>query len=176
MRLAALLVAVTLSACGTTTPEPSASASIQWDSTAASEARAVVERGVRAFESMDVEGVKSVIADRWATPSFETDMENKPVRMATYADGIKYAEDIFAAVKKMGASLKVDVKDMTCRGTSTLQYCVMDHDVIATMADGKPAVQPQRATIVLGKGQAGWKWLHWHSSAGPAASAPAAVK
>lgn len=169
--LTPLLAAIVAACASNTTPAPNASATIQWDSTAAEEARAVVEQGVRAFESLDVEGVKSVMAETWMTPSYDTDMENKPVRMATSADGVKYAEDTFAAVKKMGATLKVNPKSIVCRGTSALVFCVMDHEITAKMSDGSSAAQQQQATFVLGKGAAGWKWLHFHSS--PAAPAPA---
>lgn len=176
-RMAAVLTALTIAACGTqNTPPPDTAATAQWDSATAGEVRAAVQRGVDAFAQMNVEGVKSVLSQDWASASFETDMENKPVRMATRADAIKYAEDIFAEVKKMSATLKVDTKQLDCRGTSTLAYCVMDHEVTATMADGKTMVQPQRATIVLAKDADGWKWVHWHSSPGPAASASAGGK
>lgn len=170
-----LLAAAIVSACGAnTTPAPSASATIQWDSAAASEARSSVERAVRAFESLNVDGVTAELAQTWATASYDTDMASKPVRMASYADGVKYVEDTFAEVKKIGATLKIEPKNLTCRGTSALVFCVMDHEVTATMSDGKSAVEQHQATIVLGKGEAGWKWLHFHSSAGAAASAPAA--
>jgi len=160
-----LLLASVVAGCSSnTTPTPSAGATIQWDSSAANEARASVERGVRAFEAMNSEGVKAELAETWVTPSYDTDMENKPLRMATYADGVKYVEDTFAAVKKMGATLKIKPKNIACRGTSTLAFCVMDHEITATLPDGKGSVQQQQATIVLGKGAAGWKWLHFHSS------------
>jgi ketosteroid isomerase-like protein len=170
-RIATLFLAATLAACGAkTTPAPDTPATVQWDSATAGEVRGVVERGVNSFMQMDVEGVKSVLSQDWASASYETDFENKPIRMATRDDGIKYAEDIFAEAKKMGATLKVDIKNIDCRGTSTLGYCVMDHDVTATVPKGPPMVQPGRATIVLAKGTDGWKWVHWHSSPGPAAS------
>jgi len=170
-RIATLFLAATLAACGAkTTPPSDAPATVQWDSATAGEVRGVVERGVNAFMQMDTEGVKSVLSQDWASASFETDMENKPLRMATRDDAAKYAEDTFAEVKKMGATLKIDTKQLDCRGTSTLAYCVLDHEVTATPATGKPVVQPGRATIVLAKGADGWKWVHWHSSPGPAAS------
>jgi ketosteroid isomerase-like protein len=169
-----LLLAATLAACvSKTTPEPNDVSSTQWDITAAAEARAVVEQGVRAFESSDLEGVKAVLAESWTTPAYDTDFENKPLRMATQADVIKYAEDTFAEVKKMGATLKIAVKDIACRATSTLAFCVIDHEVTATMANGQSAVQPQQATFVLAKAPAGWKWVHFHSSPGRTPAAPA---
>lgn len=172
--IATVLLAATLAACvSKTTPEPSAAAGIQWDSTAAAEAQAVVEQGIRAFESSDVEGVKAVLSDDWTTPAYDTDFENKALGMATRADAIKYAEDSFAQVKQMGATLKIAVKNIACRATSTLAFCVIDHEVTAAMANGQSAVQPQQATFVLAKGSAGWKWVHFHSSPGrtPAAAA-----
>ncbi len=173
-RIATLILAATLVACATKpTPTPDAAATVQWDSATAGAVRAEVERGVNAFMQLDVEGVKAVLSQDWASASYETDFENKPLRMATRTDAIKYAEDIFAEVKKMNATLKVDIKNNDCRGTSTLAYCVLDHEVTAIVANGKPLVQPGRATVVLAKGADGWKWVHWHSSPGPAAMASA---
>ena len=170
-RISTLLLAVTTSACGTTrTPAPDAPATVQWDSTTAGEVRSVVERGVNSMAQMDIEGVKSVLSDDWTFASFDTDMETKPLRLATRDDVIKYAEDVSAEVKKLNATFEIDAKSLECRGTSTLAYCVLDHEVTATMPQSKPMVQPQRATFVLAKGAAGWKWVHFHSSPGPAAS------
>ena len=174
-RIATLLLAATLAACGTeTTPAPDASETVQWDTATAGQVRSVIESGVDAFMALDVEGVKAVLSSDWASASYETDLENKPLRMATRDDAVKYAEDTFAEVKKLNATLKIDKKNLDCRGTSTVAYCVLDHEVTATLPKGDPIVQPGRATIVLAKGADGWKWVHWHSSPGPAASAAAA--
>ena len=169
--IATMVLAATLAACGSkTTPAPDIPATVQWDSTTAGEVRGVVERGVNSIAQLDPEGVKAVLSQDWTFASFDTDMENKPVRLATRDDAIKFAEGVIADVKKLNATLKIDMKNLECRGTSTLAYCVLDHDVTATMPRGKPMTQPQRATFVLAKGADGWKWVHFHSSAGPAAS------
>lgn len=170
-RVSMLILAATVVACtAKTTPAPDAPATVQWDSATAGEVRSVVERGINAFAQLDVEGVKAVMSDDWTFNSFDTDMENKPLRLATRNDVIKYSEAVFADVKKLNATLKIDAKSLECRGTSTLAYCVLDHEVTATVPQGKPMVQPQRATFVLAKGVDGWKWVHFHSSAGPAAT------
>jgi ketosteroid isomerase-like protein len=172
MRIATLLAMATVAACtAQNTPQPSASATVQWDSATAGEVRSVVQQGVDAFSRLDLEGVKAVLSQDWTSASFETDFENKPLRLATREDAVKYAEDTFGQVKQMGATLKIDLKNMDCRGTSTLGYCEFDTDVVATMPKGAPMVQPGRATVVVAKGADGWKWVHWHSSPGPAAAA-----
>lgn len=169
--------AAALSACAAqNTPAPSASASVQWDTVAASEVRSVVQQGVDAFARLDLEGIKSVLSQDWTTASFEIDFENKPLRLATRDDAIKYAEDIFGQVKQMGATLKIDLTNMDCRATATLGYCEFVTAVIATPPKGAPMTQPGRATVVAAKGADGWKWVHWHSSPGAASAAAPAGK
>lgn len=170
--LPALLIAV-LPACTQPSRATSDSATaVLWDSTAASEARAAAQKGVDAFVAADIEGVKSVFAPDGFITSYDIDLENRPLRLPTRDDAVKYAEDTFAELKKMNATLRGDVKGMDCRGTSVLAYCALDFDLAATLADGKTMSQPSRATIVLAKGAEGWKWVHWHTSI---ASAPPAT-
>jgi ketosteroid isomerase-like protein len=172
-KITALLPAAILLACGTSQEStPDTQMSVPWDSAAASEARAAVERGAKAFEMMDVEGVRGVLAADGFSTSYDLDVENKPLRLATRDDAVKYAEDMFAEVKKMNATIKVTIKSLDCRATSHLGYCVLEHAFDATMPDGKTMSQQQQATIVLTKGADGWKWAHWHTSS---ASAPPAA-
>jgi len=82
--------------------------------------------------------------------AFEMDLEGRPVRLGSRDDAVRYAEEIFAQVKKMGAN-------------STLAYCTVEFDFKATMADGSTLVQPSRNSVVLRQGDDGWKWTHWHA-------------
>ncbi len=130
--------------------------------TAPPEVLAQDERTMGAFASMDLEGVKAGLAEN--VVAFEMDLEGKPVRLGSRDDAVRYAEAMFAQVKKMGASLKLDIHSCDCRAKSTLAYCTVEFDFKATMADGSTMLQPSRNSIVLRKGDDGWKWMHWHSS------------
>ena len=124
--------------------------------------RAQVEATMGAFASMDLEGFKAGLAED--VVAFEMDLEGKPVRLGSRDDAVRYAEEMFAQVKKMGASMKLDVHSTDCRANSTLAYCTVEFDFTATMADGSTMLQPSRNSVVLQKGDDGWKWTHWHSS------------
>jgi ketosteroid isomerase-like protein len=143
-------------------PEPQMPSTVQWNDAATQEVRAQVEKTLGAFASMDVEGVKAVLAEE--VVAFDINLDSKPVRMGSRADAGRYAEGIFAQAKKMGASLKLDIHSSNCRATSTLAYCTEEFDFKATMPDGSTMSQPSRASIVLRKGDDGWKWTHWHTS------------
>lgn len=170
-----LLLAVAASGCTGTAQAPSAPAAAVFDDAAAAEARAAVQKGVAAFASQDLAAVKAELAQDGTVATFELDLDNKPVRLATRDEALKYAEDMFAQLGKMKATLAVDVRSLECRATATIAYCAMEHDFKASMPDGGSISQPSRATIVLRKGGDGWKWTHWHTSlaAAPAAPAPA---
>lgn len=166
MRLrATVLIAVLAAACTQSQPKTDTAAMmVQWDSTAADEARAVVQKGFDAVAAMDLEGVKSILAQDVFLPTFDLDLENKPVRMATRDEATKYVEDTFAEVRKMNATVKVATKGIDCRATATFGVCTSEYDFSAAMADGKMMTQPSRITIALAKEADGWKWIHWHSS------------
>ena len=141
------------------------------------EVRAQVERTMGAFASMDLEVFKAGLAED--VVAFEMDLEGKPVRLGSRDDAVRYAEEMFAQLKKLGASLKLDIHSSDCRATSTLAYCTVEFDFKATMPDGSTISQPSRNTVVLRKGDDGWKWTHWHSSLAappPAPSAPASAR
>ena len=71
---------------------------------------------------------------------------------------------MFAELKKMGASLKLDIHSRKCHAAATTAYCTAEFELKATMADGGTMSQPSRNSVVLRKTDGGWKWLHWHSS------------
>ena len=125
-------------------------------------ARTQVEGTMNAFVSMDIERFKAGLADD--VVSFEMDLENKPVRFGSRNEVVRWAEATFAELKKMGASLKLDIHSSNCRATSTLAYCTVEFDLKATMTDGSTMSQPSRNSVVLRNGEDGWKWAHWHSS------------
>lgn len=157
-------VTVLVSALGAIgcTPAPQAPATAQWSETAALEVRTQVEGTMGAFVAMDVERFKAGLTED--VVSFEMDLENEPVRFGSRDDVIRWAEATFAEVKKMGASLKLDTHSSDCRATQTLAYCTVEFDFMAEMADGNTMSQPSRNSIVLRRGDDGWKWTHWHSS------------
>ncbi|HJU72152.1 MAG TPA: nuclear transport factor 2 family protein [Gemmatimonadaceae bacterium] len=171
-RILILICGATLGACTANTASESNTAAVQWDSAGANEARAAVERGVNAFSNMDIEGLRSVLATEGFTTSYDLDLENKPLRLATRDEAIKYAETTFAEVKKLNITPKIVIKNLDCRAASGLSYCVLEHDFVATMPDGKAMTQSYQATFALTKEADGWKWMHFHTS--PAAAAPAA--
>ena len=166
------LIVLVLGACGCTlAPPPTA----QWNDIAMQEVRTQVEGTMNAFVSMDVERFKAGLAED--VVSFEMDLESKPVRFGSRDEVVRWAEATFAELKKMGASLKLDIHSSNCRATSTLAYCTVEFDFKATMTDGSTMSQPSRNSVVLRKGEDGWKWAHWHSSlavplAPPASPAP----
>ncbi|MBI5745801.1 MAG: nuclear transport factor 2 family protein [Nitrospirae bacterium] len=144
------------------TPAPQAPTKVQWNDAVAQEVRTQVEGTMGAFVAMDVERFKAGLTED--VVSFEMDMENKPVRFGSRDEVVRWVEATFAEVKKMGASLKLDIHSSSCRATQTLAYCTVEFDFIAKMADGNTMSQPSRNSVVLHKGDDGWKWTHWHSS------------
>ena len=158
-----ILLAAVLTACdGKPTPTLLTSTIAEWDDGATQEVRAQVRRTMDAFASADLDGFKSGLAED--VVAFEMDLEGKPVRLGSREDVVRYAEATFAELKKMGASLTLDIHSSECNATSTLAYCTVEFDATATMGDGSTLSQPSRNSVVLRKGDAGWKWAHWHSS------------
>jgi hypothetical protein len=156
------------------TPMADSQDGVMWDSTAARDAKAAVDAMVNAFVTMDLEGVKSRLAQDGYVTSFELDLEGKPTRMATRDDAVKYTEDVIAEVKKLNATLSATVKSSDCRATAGVAYCAIDHDFSATMPDGQVVSQPSRASIALVKEGGTWKWAHWHTSLSAVPAAPGA--
>ena len=156
-----VLLATVLTAC-TGKPMPGTSAITEWKEDAAQEVRAQVQRTMAAFASGDLEGFKSGLADD--VVAFEMDLESKPVRLGSREDVVHFAEATFAELKKMGATLKLDIHSSDCHATATLAYCTVEFDAKATMGDGSAMSQPSRNSVVLRKGETGWQWAHWHSS------------
>ena len=166
MRL--LIVGALFAVLGCTPSPPPPPSTTQWDEAAAREVRTQVETTMGAFAAMDVERFKAGLAED--VVAFEMDLENKPVRFASRQEVMAWAEGTFAEVKKMGASLKLEFHSSNCRATLTLAYCTVEFDFIATMPDGNAMTQPSRNSVVVRKGDDGWRWTHWHSSL---ATAPA---
>lgn len=106
---------------------------------------------------MDLEHFKAGLTEN--VVAFEMDLESKPVRLGSRDEVVRYAEEMFAQVKKMGASMKLDI-----HATSTRAYGTVEFDFTATMADGSTMSQPSRNSVVLRKDADGWRWTHWHSS------------
>jgi len=173
-RHATVLIAVLAAACTQPQPATEAAGVVQWDSTAANEARASVQKAFDGLAAMDVNAVTSVVADPFL-PTFDVDLENKPVRMATRDEAVNYVTGIIGEVKKMNATMKLTAKGIECRSTATFGVCTIEYDFAATMPDGKTMSQPSRMTVALAKGADGWKWIHWHSSLSSVAP-PAAAK
>lgn len=96
--------------------------------------------------------------------AFEMDMESKPVRLGSRAEVLRWAEEMFVELKKMGASVKLDIHSRDCHVTSQMAYCTVEFDFKVTMPDGSTMSQASRNSVVLRRGDDGWKWVHWHSS------------
>jgi ketosteroid isomerase-like protein len=157
-RRLSLVVLVLGAWCCTPPPPPTA----QWDDVAAEEVRTLVEGTMNAFASMDVERFKAGLTED--VVAFEMDLENNPIRLGSREEVARWAEATVADLKKIGAILDLDIHSSNCRATSTLAYCTVEFDFNATMADGSTMSQPSRNSVLLRKGQDGWKWTHWHSS------------
>lgn len=165
-----ILLATMLAGCATKQMTTTA----QWDEAAAQEARAEVEKAVRLITAMDLEGLKAEITQDGFVTIYDLDLEGKPVRMGTRDEGIQYLKTIFDEMKKMGATLDMGVPSIQCHATSTIAYCVMEYDFSAMMPDGQKMTQPSRTSLVLRKGEDGWKWAHWHTSLSTVPTPPAA--
>ena len=169
-----LLVGTMLVGCaGEPMPAPQMATTAQWDDAAAREVRAEFERMATLWEAMDLEGLKALLATDGFVTSYDLDLDNKPLRMASRDDAVRYAEEMFAQLKKMGGSLKVEIHSIECRATSTVGYCSMDDDFVATMPDGTKVTQPSRVTGTFRKGDDGWKWTQWHTSLAQLPASPA---
>lgn len=132
------------------------------DDTAAREARTQVERTMNAFASADLAAFKAGLAED--VVSFEMDLEGKPVRLGSRNDAERFAQEVFAEMRKMGATMKLDFHSNDCHASSTMVWCIVEFDFQARMPDGSIMSQPSRNTIILRKGKDGWAWTHWHSS------------
>lgn len=138
---------------------------------ATEEVSAHVTETMNAFAAMDLDGLEAGLAAD--VVAFEMDLEGKPVRLGSRADVMRYAAEMFTELKKMGATLKLDFHSSSCRAASTLAYCTVEFDFNAAMPDGSTLSQPSRNSVVLRKGDDGWKWAHWHSSVASVPAPPA---
>lgn len=157
-----ILLATVLGVCTGEPTQAQTPTAAPWNDAATQQVRAQVERTMGAFASLDLEGFKAGLADD--VVAFEMDLDSKPVRLGSRQEAVRYAEEMFARLKKMGAKLKLDIHSTGCRAASTLAYCTVEFDFKAAMADGSTMSQPSRNSVVLRKGGDGWKWTHWHSS------------
>jgi ketosteroid isomerase-like protein len=169
IRIITLLTLLTLCACAQAKQETPST--VQWDEAATQEVRAQVDKAMAAFAAMDSAGFTEGLAED--VVAYEFDFENKPVRLASRTDAGRFAGEIFAQVKKAGGTLGLDVRSNECRATSTAAYCTVEFDLKVTLPDGKTMAQPSRNTIVVRKGEDGWKWTHWHSSLAALPAPPA---
>jgi ketosteroid isomerase-like protein len=129
--------------------------------------RAQVRKTMDAFAAMDAATFKAGLAS--GVTAYEADLENKPVRLGSRDEAVKFAEAVFAQMKSMGGRMSIDYRATDCNAAGTLAWCTVDFDFKAAMGDGSTMVQPTRNTIVLQKERGAWKWVHWHSSAATAA-------
>src|SRR5262249_52275492 len=135
------------------------------------EARGAVEQTIAAYSKGDTAALGRALADDAWLPTFEIDLDGKPVRLATRADGVRYNNDVLAALQGMKATIKVELKSIEWRAAAGLAVCAIEHEPQVTTTDGKTMTQPSRATVVLRKGTDGWRWMHWHTSLSVAAAA-----
>lgn len=161
-------LAASIVACA---PAPPAPTTVQWDTATAREVRAQVEKTMTAFAAMDLETFEAGLAGD--VTAFELDLDNKPLRLGSRTEAIRFAEGTFAGVRTMGATLALDFHSTACRGTATLAWCTVEFDLKVKMPDGNTLTQPSRNSVVLFKTRDGWKWTHWHSSLAVAPAQPA---
>jgi ketosteroid isomerase-like protein len=159
----AVLILVLSTATAGASPEPSA-ASDQ------------VTRTMDSFVAMDVEALQVGLAED--VTAFEMDLEGNPIRLWSRDEVAGWAAAIFADLGAMGASISIHIHEKECHTGSTLAYCTVEFDLDVVLPDGSVMSQPTRNSIVLGLGDEGWKWVHWHSSpltplAPPAVTEPA---
>ena len=172
--LAAIL---TVSGCATTRP-PAATATtpatVQWDEGVNAELVATMQRMNDAWSKGDLEGVRGLLADESFVRSFDLDMTNRPIVFHSKAEVLAFAEQAFAEIKKMGATMQFTIKDIDCRATATFGVCAGQMDAAATMA-GKTEAMSFRLTAGLQKNANGWAVTHWHASSAHAPVAPVAA-
>ncbi|MBI3873004.1 MAG: nuclear transport factor 2 family protein [candidate division Zixibacteria bacterium] len=142
-----------------------------WDDAATREVRQVIDKGMDAIAAMDSAWVS--VAMGKDVSGFDIDVEGKPVRMGSRDEAVRYFNDIFAWAKKAGARLRFDRHSTDCHAISALAFCALEYDFVATMPDGSTLSQPTRTTVVLRRGDDGWKWVHWHSSLSTLPAPPA---
>ncbi len=123
--------------------------------------RAQVEKTMRAFETMNA-GAFENLAE--SVTAFEMDLDGKPVRLGSREDVVRYANEMFSAMRGMNATLKLDIHKLECHEASNIGYCTVEFDADVTMPDKSVMTQPTRNTAVLRKEKGAWKWVHWHSS------------
>ena len=92
------------------------------------------------------------------------DLENKPVRLGSRDEVGRWAQATFVEIRKVDASVTLDIHSSQCRATATLACCTVESDVKSTMAAGATMSQLSRNSVFLRKGNDGWKWVHWHST------------
>lgn len=159
-----IFLAPLLCACGTEQPrsELQTLTITTWNEAATQDARAQVEAMMNAFAAMDLQRFEAGLAHE--VVGFELDLENKPVRLGSRSEVMSWVSGIVEELKKMGATIQLDVHASECHATPTLAYAAVEFDLIVTMPDGAKTTQPTRNTIVLRRETDGWRWAHWHSS------------
>jgi hypothetical protein len=75
-----VLVAAFGACSGKPTPAPPTLTIAQWDTAAAQEARAAVEKTGNVFASQDLDGLEATLAPDGTIASFELDLDGEPVR------------------------------------------------------------------------------------------------
>lgn len=166
-----------VSGCASTCP-PAATATtpaaVQWDEGANAELVATVERMNDAWSKGDVEAVRALLAEESFVRSFDLDMMNQPIAFQSKAEVMAFAEQVFAEMKKAGATIQFTTKGIDCRGTATFGVCAGQMDATAQMG-GKTEQMSFRLTAALQKDANGWVVTHWHGSSASAPAAPVAA-
>jgi quercetin dioxygenase-like cupin family protein len=154
-----------------TAPTPTA---VQWDSAATSELAALVQRLNDAWGKGDLETVRTLLAEDGFLRSFDLDMAGKPISFSSKAEVLAFAEQVFAEMKKAGATIQFTTKRLDCRATATYGVCSGELEASAQMG-GKTETMAFRLTAAGQKNEGGWAATHWHGSMATAPEAPAPV-
>ena len=118
----------------------------------------------RAWSAMDVDAIRASFANKDALPSYDLDLRGAPIRFSSRDDVVRYAERVFAEMRKMGATMRLSVHDLQCRANATLGVCAQEFDAEVTLGDGTKEAWSFRGTGAARKEEDGWRWTHWHAS------------
>jgi quercetin dioxygenase-like cupin family protein/ketosteroid isomerase-like protein len=145
-------------------PTPPRAPSAKWDDAAAKELRAELDKMNTAWDTGDMAAVRSYIATDGTLDIYDFDAQGRPATFTSADEMIRTAEQMMAGMKKMGVSMKQEVKSADCRATGNFGVCIEEYDGHLTMPDGKTQTWSFRGTGTARKAADGWKWTHWHAS------------
>jgi len=119
-----------------------------------------------AFDNRDVKAVADQIADDDFLFVFELTPESKPVKLKSKQELVDWLKTSFVHFDNENDKTEAKNPVMTARATSNYAVVTEECSLKVIRPDGSVQLQTLRATSVARKGADGWKWIHWHMSAG----------